>query len=136
MPTRKEAPKGHPLIDIDVRPSQLPEPTWLNHYIPRGTMIRVMRETPLDVEGGMVRRQEKVREELLKAYLEVKDNPSFLDKGRLERLVVAYGLLFNKPSQEGNPEVEVSSEAAAGLHLVKTEFEVDLPPYKIFQEEE
>lgn len=135
MSKNPESPGYHPSFDLERPPSPLRKPTWFDTFFSKGDIARIRFETPLDVKDGMFERQKRVGDELFRACAKAKDTP-FLDKEKLGRLVTAYGLLFDEPSQKGNEEIEVTSEVASGLHLLKTEFEIDLPPYKVVPEEE
>lgn len=135
MSKSPEAPRQHPSFDLELPPGPLKKPTWLDRFITPGAVSRIKYETPLSAKDGMLNRQERVEEELSEAY-EKDENVLSSDKRRLGRLIATYRLLLDGASQEGNDEPRIASEVAAGLHLLKIEFEIDLPPLKVYQEEE
>ncbi len=131
-----EFPQYHPTIDLELGPNPLRKPTWLDRIFSPGDIARIRFETPLEAEQGMTKRQQMIVEELKKIH----DKPTMTldpDKARLlGQVIEVYTLLVDEVARNKSGTVMIRSEVAASLHIIKTEFDIELPQYEVFFEEE
>lgn len=136
MAKHPEISYNHPSFNLDAPPTPLREPTWLDRFFSPGDIARIRYETPLDREQGMELRRQRVKDELEKAHDRFKGTLTN-DKEKLGRVIEVYVLLTEEEAVKNQAAgIMVVSEVAAGLHLIRTKFEIDFPPYEVFHEEE